>query len=133
MILVDIDLKHPSESAVKNDSDSEHGTSTSTGDTLSIFSNRWSRKLLSWGVESRGTGFFLFSSYHPQPPSSVWCVHRDCTVTGIVPVPVVERTDTKFSKIFFIWYTGNFNILPFVIHSYSSQHLSSIIATKSHL
>ncbi|THU76056.1 NCS cytosine-purine permease [Dendrothele bispora CBS 962.96] len=43
------------------------------------------RHLLLWGVETR----------------------------GIVPVPIEQRTDTQFHKIFFIWFTGNFNILSF--------------------
>lgn len=32
---------------------------------------------------------------------------------GIWPVPPEERTDTQFFKIFFIWFTANFNILSF--------------------
>jgi cytosine/uracil/thiamine/allantoin permease len=32
---------------------------------------------------------------------------------GIHPVPVEQRTDPQFSKIFFIWFTANFNILSF--------------------
>ncbi|TFK62228.1 cytosine-purine permease [Pluteus cervinus] len=35
----------------------------------------------------------------------------DCT--GIRPVPLEERTDTQYSKIFFIWFSANFNILSF--------------------
>ncbi|TFK47512.1 NCS cytosine-purine permease [Heliocybe sulcata] len=45
----------------------------------------WSRKLLHLGVEAR----------------------------GIHPVPIEERTDRQFSKIFFIWLSSNFNILSF--------------------
>ncbi|KAF9459715.1 NCS cytosine-purine permease [Collybia nuda] len=47
--------------------------------------SRWTQRLLTWGVESRG----------------VW------------PVPIEERTDTQFSKIFFIWFSANTNILSF--------------------
>ncbi|KZT10370.1 NCS cytosine-purine permease [Laetiporus sulphureus 93-53] len=47
--------------------------------------NRWTRKLLSWGVEER----------------------------GILPVPLEDRTDTQYSKVFFIWLSANFNILSF--------------------
>ncbi|KAI0089670.1 NCS cytosine-purine permease [Irpex rosettiformis] len=43
------------------------------------------RKLLNWGVEAR----------------------------GILPVPPSQRTDTHYSKIFFIWGSANFNILSF--------------------
>ncbi|THH32563.1 hypothetical protein EUX98_g1617 [Antrodiella citrinella] len=50
-----------------------------------LYSNRWTRKLLSWGVEER----------------------------GITPVAEHERTDTQFYKIFFIFLSANFNILSF--------------------
>ncbi|PPQ78416.1 hypothetical protein CVT25_011891 [Psilocybe cyanescens] len=43
------------------------------------------RKLLTWGVESR----------------------------GISPVPLDERVGHPFSKIFFVWFSMNFNILSF--------------------
>ncbi|KAK7437505.1 hypothetical protein VKT23_018577 [Stygiomarasmius scandens] len=43
------------------------------------------RRLLTWGVETR----------------------------GILPVPLEERTDTQFFKIFFLWFSTNFNILSF--------------------
>ncbi|KAI0797398.1 cytosine-purine permease [Irpex lacteus] len=43
------------------------------------------RKLLTWGVEAR----------------------------GILPVPPSQRTDTQYSKIFYIWLSANFNILSF--------------------
>ncbi|KAI0795398.1 cytosine-purine permease [Abortiporus biennis] len=49
------------------------------------FSNKWTRMLMSWGVEAR----------------------------GIVPVPPDERTDSQFYKIFFVWFSANFNILSF--------------------
>jgi hypothetical protein len=45
----------------------------------------WSRRLWTWGVEVR----------------------------GIHPVQESDRTDTQFSKIFFIWFSANFNILSF--------------------
>ncbi|EPQ53521.1 NCS cytosine-purine permease [Gloeophyllum trabeum ATCC 11539] len=54
-------------------------------DADSQYLSTWSRKLLRFGVEAR----------------------------GIRPVPVDERTDTQFSKIFFIWLSSNFNILSF--------------------
>ncbi|EIN08700.1 cytosine-purine permease [Punctularia strigosozonata HHB-11173 SS5] len=53
--------------------------------TNSTFSNRWTRKLLSWGVEAR----------------------------GILPVPVEQRTDRRYSKVFYLWLSWNFNILSF--------------------
>ncbi|KAI6150039.1 permease for cytosine/purines, uracil, thiamine, allantoin-domain-containing protein [Pisolithus thermaeus] len=45
----------------------------------------WLRALLRWGVEER----------------------------GIVPVPYEQRTDRQFYKIFFVWFSMNFNILSF--------------------
>ncbi|KAJ3871815.1 permease for cytosine/purines, uracil, thiamine, allantoin-domain-containing protein [Lentinula edodes] len=48
-------------------------------------SNSFTKRLLSWGVESR----------------------------GISPVPSSQRTDTSYYKLFFIWFTMNFNILSF--------------------
>ncbi|KAI0827043.1 cytosine-purine permease [Trametes gibbosa] len=45
----------------------------------------WSRKLLKWGLETR----------------------------GITPVPPRERVDMQYTKIFFIWLSFNFNILSF--------------------
>ncbi|RDB27544.1 Purine-cytosine permease fcyB [Hypsizygus marmoreus] len=47
--------------------------------------NRWTKRLLTWGVESR----------------------------GIQPIPEAHRTDTQYSKIFFIWFSANCNILSF--------------------
>ncbi|KAF5392918.1 hypothetical protein D9757_001063 [Collybiopsis confluens] len=45
----------------------------------------FTNKLLRWGVEAR----------------------------GISPVPVSERNDTQYYKLFFLWFTMNFNILSF--------------------
>ncbi|EDR06733.1 cytosine-purine permease [Laccaria bicolor S238N-H82] len=53
--------------------------------TFPLYTDRWTKKLLSYGIESR----------------------------GIQPVPVEERTDTQFSKIFFLWFSWNVNILTF--------------------
>ncbi|KDQ22184.1 hypothetical protein PLEOSDRAFT_1079656 [Pleurotus ostreatus PC15] len=33
--------------------------------------------------------------------------------TGIQPIPVEERTDTQYHKLFFFWFTANVNILSF--------------------
>ncbi|KAJ4001874.1 permease for cytosine/purines, uracil, thiamine, allantoin-domain-containing protein [Lentinula boryana] len=49
------------------------------------FSNSLTKRLLSWGVESR----------------------------GISPVPPSQRTDMSYYKLFFLWFTMNFNILSF--------------------
>ncbi|KAJ3716642.1 permease for cytosine/purines, uracil, thiamine, allantoin-domain-containing protein [Lentinula raphanica] len=57
------------------------------GETLppTYFSNSLTKRLLSWGVESR----------------------------GISPVPPSQRTDTSYYKLFFLWFTINLNILSF--------------------
>ncbi|KAF9491712.1 NCS cytosine-purine permease [Pleurotus eryngii] len=34
---------------------------------------------------------------------------------GIRPIPVDERTDTRYNRIFFIWLSSNFNILSFSV------------------
>ncbi|EIW77295.1 NCS cytosine-purine permease [Coniophora puteana RWD-64-598 SS2] len=54
-------------------------------DSPAVFKQGWAKRLLTWGIESR----------------------------GIVPVSASERTDTKFFKIFFVWFSINFNILSF--------------------
>lgn len=46
---------------------------------------RWTRAMMKYGVEAR----------------------------GILPVPPEHRTDTQYSKIFFVWFSMNFNILSF--------------------
>ncbi|KAF7969611.1 hypothetical protein HWV62_26857 [Athelia sp. TMB] len=51
--------------------------------TRAEYTDVWSTRLLKYGVEAR----------------------------GIFPVQIEDRTDTQFSKIFFIWFTMNFNIL----------------------
>ncbi|KAJ7596499.1 NCS cytosine-purine permease [Mycena floridula] len=51
----------------------------------SSLQSAWTKQLLTWGVEAR----------------------------GILPVSAEDRTDTQFSKIFFIWFSANFNILSF--------------------
>ncbi|KAG1771940.1 permease for cytosine/purines, uracil, thiamine, allantoin-domain-containing protein [Suillus placidus] len=55
------------------------------GDRQGWLSHPLARSLLSWGVEERGT----------------------------VPVPEEERMDTQYYKIFFVWFSMNFNILSF--------------------
>ncbi|KAJ8587361.1 NCS cytosine-purine permease [Rhizopogon salebrosus TDB-379] len=52
---------------------------------VTVESVELSLNFTSWGVEERGT----------------------------VPVPELERTDTQFYKIFFVWFSMNFNILSF--------------------
>ncbi|KAG1732719.1 permease for cytosine/purines, uracil, thiamine, allantoin-domain-containing protein [Suillus lakei] len=55
------------------------------GDKHGWLSHPLAKSLLSWGVEERGT----------------------------VPVPEEERMDTQYYKIFFVWFSMNFNILSF--------------------
>ncbi|KAH7911184.1 permease for cytosine/purines, uracil, thiamine, allantoin-domain-containing protein [Hygrophoropsis aurantiaca] len=71
---------------VEKDSVSASHTGSNESDVSSKWrSQPWARALLSWGVEERGT----------------------------VPVPYEQRTDTQFYKIFFVWFSMNFNILSF--------------------
>ncbi|KAK7683187.1 hypothetical protein QCA50_013860 [Cerrena zonata] len=71
----------------------KYGLSSRNDESLSDFSDikelhythGLTRRLLEWGVEAR----------------------------GIAPAPVSERTDTHFYKIFFLWFSWNFNILSF--------------------
>lgn len=37
-----------------------------------------------------------------------------CYRTGTIPVTEQERADTQFNKVFFVWFSMNFNILSFV-------------------
>jgi len=62
----------------------------------------WTQRLLKWGVETRGKPNFILISIH---------FHIS---TGIRPVPVEERTDDSYSKIFTLWFTVNFNVLSYV-------------------
>jgi hypothetical protein len=59
------------------------------------------RKLLRWGVEARGVTISL----------SLCDIFLTLDLTGILPVPPNLRTDTQFSKIFYIWLSANLNIL----------------------
>ncbi|KAG6334992.1 hypothetical protein ID866_4093 [Astraeus odoratus] len=54
-------------------------------ESTGLFAHPWLRCLLTWGVEER----------------------------GIVPVPYEQRTDRQFYKVFFVWFSMNFNILSF--------------------
>ncbi|KAF9048223.1 hypothetical protein BDZ89DRAFT_1057799 [Hymenopellis radicata] len=53
--------------------------------TYGSYSTRWSRRLLTWGIEGRGT----------------------------IPVQPEDRTDTQYFKNFFLWFSFNCNILSF--------------------
>ncbi|KAG1831036.1 permease for cytosine/purines, uracil, thiamine, allantoin-domain-containing protein [Suillus variegatus] len=71
---------------LEKDSTSRDGVSVIIpGDKHGWLSHPLARSLLSWGVEER----------------------------GIVPVPEEERMDTQYYKIFFVWFSMNFNILSF--------------------
>ena len=69
---------------------------------LKLF-DRWTQKLRTWGVESRGV---YRSSWLDQ------LVYE--SIQGVRPVPIEERTDTQIFKIFFVFFTANFNILSYV-------------------
>jgi hypothetical protein len=68
--------------AVVADSSSE--SQTQPTEKGGILSDGWKQKLLTWGVEVR----------------------------GITPVPVEERTDTRFINIFSLWFTMSVSLLP---------------------
>lgn len=70
---------------VEKDAASKTESSGASAHDEEITSPPWLRALLSWGVEER----------------------------GIVPVPDEQRTDRQFYKIFFVWFSMNFNILSF--------------------
>lgn len=61
--------------------------------------NGWTHRLLTWGVELRGSLLDIIRGI------------SECSALGIQPVPLEQRTDTQFSKIFFIWLSMNVNIL----------------------
>lgn len=63
------------------------------------------RKLLAWGVETRGA---------PCSVLSLSTKLTECNCAGIYPVPPEQRLDRQFHKIFFIWFSANFNILSYV-------------------
>lgn len=63
--------------------DSNSGSQTAE-EKGSIRSHDWKQRLLTWGVEIR----------------------------GITPVPVEERTDTRFVNIFSLWFTMSVTLLP---------------------
>lgn len=64
----------------------------------------WVNKFLTWGVEYRGTS--TRRSRCLLQGAELW-------YEGIHPVPVEARTETHFSKIFFIWMSANVNILSY--------------------
>ena len=78
-----------------------------------------SKKLLTWGVEARGEYFVSRSSNsifdQNAPPCDIAnLIRAPANLTGISPVPIAERTETRFIKIFFIWLSANANILSCV-------------------
>ena len=67
------------------------------------YDHAWTRKLLRWGLETRGT--YIYGRFYPSMCPSLFLF------AGITPVAESERVDTQYSKIFFIWLSANFNIL----------------------
>lgn len=74
---------------------SEKTTASSAGTAVDIdvaesqtvrVQKTWLSSLSSWGIETR----------------------------GITPVPLEERTDSKFINVFFVWFTMSTNLLPYV-------------------
>ncbi|KIK95841.1 hypothetical protein PAXRUDRAFT_139812 [Paxillus rubicundulus Ve08.2h10] len=70
---------------VEKDCASRTDSRVSVSANAGWLSHPWAAALLRWGVEERGT----------------------------VPVSYDERRDTQFYKIFFVWFSMNFNILSF--------------------
>ena len=71
---------------------------------LGQVAKRWTRAMVKYGVEARGQ--------HSDLPVRI--DYRPIFFSGILPVPPERRTDTQYSKIFFVWFSMNFNILSFV-------------------
>jgi hypothetical protein len=67
---------------------------------------RISRKLLTLGVETRGEHLTYIVTHLP---------FEIAFFPGIQLVPLDERTDKPYSKIFFIWFSMNVNILSYVV------------------
>lgn len=68
---------------------------------------RWTHAMAKYGIEARGVS-------RAQRPWPIRDPNAEPVVSGILPVPPERRTDTQYSKIFFIWFSMNFNILSFV-------------------
>ena len=49
---------------------------------------------------------------------------------GIFPVPVEERKDRQFYKVFFVWFSANFNVLSYVCPLRQPFTLSLIIVER---
>jgi hypothetical protein len=59
--------------------------------------------VLKLGVEARGLCFLQLFSRHPA-----YC---NLQLPGILPVPFDQRVDPSYNKIFFVFFSANFNIL----------------------
>lgn len=65
---------------------------------------RWRQQLLRWGVEERGAYLARLGSPHKLTT----------LLAGILPVPPSQRTDRHYSKVFFVFFSANCNILSYV-------------------
>ena len=96
--------------------DCEHSETLSLDPPEAKATHFLSRKLLTWGVEARGK-YFVSRSWNSifdqsaRPRDIANLIRAPANLTGISPVPVEERTETRFIKIFFIWLSANANIL----------------------
>jgi len=94
-------VKTPFDSGMEKDvAVLEEGRVSSTNKKKKRISN-----LFDWGVEARG----LSDNYSTGSFSQ----HS----TGISPIPLDKRVNRPYSKIFFIWFSMNFNILSYVFLS----------------
>ncbi|KAF8991747.1 hypothetical protein BDQ17DRAFT_269380 [Cyathus striatus] len=53
-------------------------------------------------------------AYEHADDREPWCknlLNLEVEARGIQPIPQSERTDAQFSKIFFIWFSANVNVL----------------------
>ena len=80
----------------------EEGRVSSTDSALRK-ENSWVRNLFNRGVETRGLLLQFSTKLFPQQS------------TGISPVPLDKRVNRPYTKIFFIWFSMNFNILSYVL------------------
>ena len=86
---------------IENDLEKESAASIPSNDRF--LWERMSRKLLTLGVESRGScSIYLIAS-----------VISSLVYLGIQPVSLAERIDKPYSKTFFVWFSMNINILSY--------------------
>jgi hypothetical protein len=99
----------------------EHTVTVTIEEPAPTLTQVLSKKLLTWGVEARGTYLFLRLETRSLIRMRTDARYRESHLRtghliGIRPVPIKEKTETRFMKIFFIWLSANTNILSYVYH-----------------